>query len=510
MKGTPIRMTAACIAAALALTACNAGAEDPDDPAAEGGADGGAADASLTVGYAAAPANLDFTTTGGAAIFEALLYNVYEGLVRLNEDGEVEPLLAESWEISEDGTEYTFQLREGVTFHDGTEFTADTVEFSLGRLDEWTANSPANLDAISSVESVGNHEVVITLSEPDYDVLFWLTGPEGAMFAPDSVDTLATEANGTGPFVFESYENAVAMQLTRNEDYWGEPAGVSEVTWEYFADASAAANAVRTGGVDALIRAEAYDQVPSFEEDENFEVILGDSQGVVVMSINADTEPLDEVTVRQAIATAIDKEAVLAAATNGYGTVLGGPSVPTDPYYQDYTDTYAYDPDAAEELLAEAGVEDLNLTFTLPNRPYAEAVAQVVQDNLSAVGITATLETQEFPAVWVEESMTNRQFDLTVVNHVEKRNITNYGNPEYYWGYGSEQVNSAFAEAVSATGDEEYNAAMETAAEQIVADSPSVWLYNPPNIVIARSGITGLPENDLGAGFDLSGVTVQD
>lgn len=511
LKGITMRhtrshlLTAAFAVGALSLTSCSAGAGGGD--AGEGTSDEGASGGSLAVGYAAVPANLDFTSTGGAAIFEALLYNTYEGLVRLNEDGEIEPLLAESWDISDDGLEYTFHLREDVTFHDGSEFTAENVQFSLDHLSEWTANAPENLDAIQSSEVVDEHTVVLQLSEPDYDVLFWLAGPEGAMFDPDSVDDLATEANGTGPFVFESYENAVEMRLSRNEDYWGELPEIADLAFFYYEDPSSAANALRTGGVDALVRAEAYDQVASFEGDD-FTVELGDGQGVVVVTLNDDNEALSDPEVRRAISTAVDKEAVLAAATSGYGTELGGPAVPTDPYYEDFSETYSYDPEAAEEILEEVGVEDLTLNFTVPNRPYAEATAQVIQDNLADIGVTVNLETQEFPAVWIEENMTERNFDLTVVSHVENRNLVNYGNPDYYWGYDSEEVRSDFEDAVSATDDDEYNAAMRSATETIVGDAPGIWLYNPPNIVIARTGIEGLPQNALGAGFDFSGVTI--
>lgn len=216
-------LTAGLAVGALTLTACGAGGDDATnggDSGTEAGT-GAASDANVSIGMFAVPANLDFTTTGGAAVFEALLYNVYEGLVRLDADGEVQPLLAESWEISDDGTEYTFQLQEGVTFHDGTEFNADIVKFSLERLDEWSANTPEMLSAVDSVEVIDDHEVTVHLSEPDYDALFWLAGPLGTMFAPDSVDSLATDANGTGPFEFVNYENAVRMELARNDDYWG-------------------------------------------------------------------------------------------------------------------------------------------------------------------------------------------------------------------------------------------------------------------------------------------------
>lgn len=518
-RAVPSRRALAAVLAigALTLTACDAGADDAtvDDDNAENGAEGtddseGAesSDAHVNIGMFAVPANLDYTTTGGAAIFEALLYNVYEGLVRIDTEGEIQPLLAESWEVSDDGLEYTFQLQEGVTYHDGAEFTAENVKFSLERLDEWAANTPELLSAIDSVEIIDDHEVTVVLSEPDYDALFWLAGPLGTMFDPDSVGDLATEANGTGPFEFGSYENAVRMELTRNDDYWGDPAGVGSVDLVYYEDASAAANAIRTGGVDAILRSEAFDQLESFEGDPDIEVVIGSSQGVVVMPMNSDHEALADPEVRTAIQHAIDQESVLAAAVAGYGEVLGGPSVPTDPYFIDFAGTYPYDPETAEDLLESAGAEDISLTFNVPNRAYAEASAQVIQDNLQSVGIDVTLETQEFPAVWVEENMVDQNFDITIINHVEPRNMANFANPDYYWGYDSSEAQDLFAEAAEATSDEEYAATMLELTEHIVADTPAVWLYNPPNVGLLTEGISGLPENDLGVGIDLSDLTV--
>ena len=267
---------------------------------------------------------------------------------------------------------------------------------------------------------------------------------------------------------------------------------------------------LRTGGVDAILRSEAFDQFESFEANEDIEVHVGSSQGVVVMSMNQEHEALAQPEVRRAIHTAIDKEAVLAAAAAGYGEVLGWSSVPTDPYFTDFSGTYEYDPAAAEEMLASAGAEDVSLTFNVPNRSYAEASAQVIQDNLEDVGIEVDLQTQEFPAVWVEENMVNQDFDLAIINHVEPRNMANYANPDYYWGYDSAEAQDLFDQAAAATDDDEYVATMEELTEVIVDDSPGVWLYNPPNVGLATEGISGLPLNDLGVGIDLSDVTVSE
>ncbi|HEY0216670.1 MAG TPA: ABC transporter substrate-binding protein [Cellulomonas sp.] len=501
----PAAWAALATATALVLAACSAGSSTATDDSSTGA--GGDSAATLTVGLASVPQSLDFTATGGSAIFQALVGNVYEGLVHLDESGAIQPLLATDWTISDDGLTYSFTLREGVTFHDGTPFTADVVKSSLERLGEWTANSPSFLAAIDHVEVVSDHQADVVLSEPDANTLFYLSTVLGVMIAPDSVATLATEANGTGPFTFGSYEQGVAMVLDRNDDYWGEPAGVSQVTLSYFADASSAANALRTGGVDALFQAEAYDQIASFESDSAYTVTTGTTQSVVVLTMNSQQPALADLRVRQAISRAIDKDAVLAAATSGYGTTLSGPAVPTDPWFAEF-DENAYDPGSARTLLEEAGVSDLTLHFTVPNRPYAQAVAQVVQSDLAEIGVTATLDVQEFPAVWLESTMTNHEFDLTVINHTEARNLISYGDPTYYWSYDDADVQADFAAAAAAPTEDEQVAAISSAQEQIVADAPGVWLYNAPNIVVARAGVTGMPENYLGVGIELGGATV--
>ncbi len=494
------------VTAALAVSACSAGASPK--PSASSSTANVNTDATLRLGLAASPANLDFTSTGGAAIFQALLGNVYEGLVQLDQSGKVVPLLATGWTVSPDGLTYDFTLRDGVRFSNGSPFDAAAVKFSLERVKTWKANTPGNLAALDHVDVVSPTEVKLVLSTPDATVPFWLAGPLGAMFSPDAVGSLATTAVGTGPFTVTSYQTGVKLVLTRNDGYWGTKAQVKQVDLMYFADASAAANAMRSGGVDALYQAEAYDQVASFRTDPRLTVTTGSSQGVVVMSMNEANPALADVRVRQAISHAIDKKAVVAAATGGFATELHGPAVPTDPYFVTSDEPYPYDPAAAKQLLAAAGVSGLALTFTVPNRPYAQAISQVVQSDLAAVGITATLQVQEFPAVWVDKTLTQHQFDLTVVNHVEPRSVTNYGNPQYYWSYSNPAVQKDFAAAKAATDEDAYITQMTDAVAQIIKDAAGVWLYNPPNIVVSTTAVHGLPQNDLGVGIGLAGVSV--
>lgn len=500
--GTPL--TAIALAIVLLVSACSAGAGTSGDSDGQGT---GAAQQTLEVGLGAAPANLDMTQTAGAAIPQALMYNVYEGLVKLDNDARVQPLLAESWTTSEDGLSYTFTLRSGVTFSNGDPFNADTVKFSLDRVPDWKANTPSYLASIESVEVVSDTEVTVKLKHPDNNLLFWLAGPLGAMFSENAVDDLASQAIGTGPYLLERYNRGESLIMKRNEKYWGSKPKLSQVTLRYYSDANAPVNALRSGELDAVYQAQAVDQIEQFESDDQFRVTTGSTQGIVVMSMNNGRPPFDDKRVRQAIMHGVNREAVVTTSTNGYGKVIGAPVAPTDPWFTDQADKYPYDPEKAKQLLADAGESKLTVDFTVPSLPYAQNIAQVVKSDLAKIGVTANLKPQEFPAVWLDKTFSQKDYDLTVVNHVEPRNVFNYADPGYYWSYDNAEVQQQLKDAVRAPDDDQYAEQMRTAVAGLVDDAPGDWLYNPPNIVVTTTSVKGLPVNDTGVSLDLTAAS---
>ena len=222
------------------------------------------------IGFTAEPANLDFTTTDGAAIPEALLVNVYEGLVKIDQTtGEIVPLLAESWAVSDAGRTYDFMLREGVTFSNGEEFTADDVKFSIERVqsDDWTISLKSGMDVVESVEVVSPTHARVVLAEPSNGWLFRMTTRIGAMFDPSGVDDLANQPVGTGPYVLEEWNRGDSLVLTANEKYWGEPPAIETVTLRYFGDPSAANNALLTGDIDVIGTVQAPESLDQFAGD---------------------------------------------------------------------------------------------------------------------------------------------------------------------------------------------------------------------------------------------------
>ena len=479
-------------------------ADDTDDVDEDEADDNGADVAGLSIGFAAEPASLDFSTDDGAAIPEALLVNVYEPLVKIDQDGEIVPVLAESYEVSDDNTVYDFFLEEGVTFSNGDPFDAEAVAFSIERVQEdWTIGLASQMDIVEDVEVVDDLHARVTLAEPSNNWLFSMTTRIGAMFSPDGVDGLDEEAIGTGPYLVDDFARGDRIDLVSNEDYWGEAPEFDDVSLRYFADPNALNNAMLADDIDLIGTVQAPEGLSQFEDDDRFEIIEGTSEGQVVLSFNHDREVFEDQRVRQAIRQAIDRESVIETSWGGYGELIGSMVPPTDPWYEDLTDVHPYDPQAAEALLEEAGAADLELDFRVPNLPYAVNAAQTVQSQLAAVGIDAEIDLLEFPAVWLDEVFTEGDYDMSVINHVEPRDIAQYGNPDFYWAYDNPEVQDLLAEADR--GDEEtFEENYREVARIISEDAASDWLFLAPNLMVANERVGGVPENNVGEMFDLT------
>ncbi len=312
----------------------------------------------IVVGQQLEPPHLDPTSAAAGAIDEVLYSNVFEGLTRFGPDGSVNPGLAESWEISDDGLVYTFRLQGGVSFHDGTAMDAGDVKFTLDRArDETSQNAQKALfEGISQVDVVDDLTVKVSLSAPNGNLLFNLAWGDAVIVAPESIGEIKQKPIGTGAFRFDDWVQGDQITLVRNEDYWGTPAKLDKATFKFISDPTAAFAAMMAEDVDVFGGYPAPENLPQFEADARFQVLVGSTEGETILAINNQVEPLNNVLVREAIAHAIDRQAIIDGAMFGLGTPIGTHFAPHHPDYVDLTGISQYDPDLAKTLLARGRV----------------------------------------------------------------------------------------------------------------------------------------------------------
>ncbi|MBN7783691.1 ABC transporter substrate-binding protein [Ponticoccus gilvus] len=479
--------------ASLALVATAASAQQTD----------------LTIALQLEPPHLDPTSAAAGAIDSVLYANVFEGLTRFTETGEVVPALAKSWEVSEDGLTYTFTLQEGVTFHDGTEFDAEDVVFTLdrARAEDSTNAQKALYEGIDSVTATGPDTVAIALREPDGALLFNLAWGDAVIVAPESIDGIKQTPVGTGPFLFRDWVQGDSITLVAYEGYWGEKPALSEATFKFISDPTAAFAAMMAQDIDAFAGFPAPENIPQFQADPRFQVLLGSTEGETILAMNNAKAPLDDPKVRAAISHAIDRQAIIDGAMFGLGTPIGTHFAPHNPDYVDLTAMSAYDPEEAKRLLSEAGIaEGLTLTLKLPPPSYARRGGEIIAAQLRQVGIETQITNVEW-AQWLEEVFRGKDFDLSIVSHTEPMDIGIYGREDYYFGYTRPEFRQIMADLTATADPDERSALLKQAQEMIAEDHVNAYLFQLSFPTVADARLQGLWQNQPTQATDLTGVS---
>lgn len=367
----------------------------------------------LTIGIAASPTSMDpqFYVVGPNS---AMARNIFDGLVNQDERQQIQPALATSWTAIDDNT-WEFELREGVTFHDGSSFEADDVIASINRVPLAASNSPSSfvpyVENITGVEAVDSHTVRITTETPSPLLPNNLSRiailPSELENVPSTTLNGGEQVIGTGPFKFVSWVPDSQVQLTRNDNYWGEPAAWENVTYRVFTNPSARVAAILSGDVDMIESIPTAD-VETLRNAENVEVVTQSSNRVMYLHMDQDRDqspfavgpdgenPLLNPQVRRAISLAIDRQALIDRIMDGQG-VPAGQLVPEGYFGLDPSiEVDVYDPERARELLAEAGYPDgFQLTFHASNDRYPNdsLIAQAIGQMLTRVGIKTEIVT---------------------------------------------------------------------------------------------------------------------
>lgn len=473
----------------VALTAAAPAALAADDPTAV-----------IAIGSLYEPQNLDNTAGAGQGINEAFNGNVYEALFRLTDVGSVENALVADYTISEDGLTYTFILLPGVTFHSGDPLTSADVKFSIERVTAETSKSSrkSSLATIAGIETPDDQTVVITLSSRSISLPYNLSY---VWIVNDAATDFAAAEDGTGPYKLDDWRRGSTLALSPFDQYWGDAPTNGGVVFNYFTDATALNNALLTGAVDIITSVQSPDSLAQFQGNPEFTVTEGQSTTKELLAFNDRVAPFDNVKIRKAVARAIDDQKLLSSIWGEYGTLIGSFVPPTDPWYVDLTAVDPYDPESAKALLAEAGFPD-GFTFTLdtPNYDPHPIVAQFIQSELAKVGITVNINIITANE-WYTKVYQAHDFEATLQEHVNHRDIVFYGNPDFYWGYNNPEVIDLIKSSEDSATIDEQTAKLTEANKIIAEDAASDWLYLYPQIVISTASISGYPVNGLNSQF---------
>jgi peptide/nickel transport system substrate-binding protein len=440
------------------------------------------------------PPGLDPTAGAASAIAEIVQYNVFETLTKINSDGTVSPLLAEKWEVSPDLKTYTFTLRKGVKFQNGEPFNANAVKFSFERAggEKSTNKDKRTFAMMDRVAVIDDYTVVILNKQLDPDFLFLMGQATAIIVEPKSADSNATKPVGTGPYQLSAWAKGSSVTLSKWDGYRSAAAiKMRKVTFRFISDPAAQVAALLAGDVDAFPRVTPR-SVPQFKTNPKFQVVVSGSRAKTILAINNKKKPLDDVRVRRAICAAIDRKAVIDGAGDGYGAPIGSHYVPGAFGYVDTTGINPFNVDKAKALLAEAGVKTpLTLSLVLPPPPYARQGGEVIAAQLAKIGIVAKIENVEW-AQWLSGTYTNKNYDLTIISHVEPFDLGNYAKSGYYWGYESPKFNELFDKIQNAPRAADRAKLLGDAQRMLANEAVHGFLYQPQWITVANKGLKGL------------------
>lgn len=469
----------------------------------------------LVTSYPQEPPSWDYWSVGSTAISAATFINVRQPLIEVLGDGSLAPLLAESWEISDDGLTITFIIREA-TFSDGSDLDASDVVYSIMK------NKESPLGDISVPLSVVENAVVVDartvrldLSAPSQRLMTELGRRAGIIVPDGAFETLdvAREMIGTGPYVFAEYNPGVNVRLIRNDTYWGDAPNFETVTHRFIADETAAINALLAGDIDVIsgVLGEGLERVDVVNARDGFAAYIPPPLEISYIFLDTTDENLQNDSVRQAIAHGIDREILLIAGQNGLGEPTCQYVVPSNaPWKNDYC-PYAYDPARAIELLSEAGVEDLTLYFPYLTVAEFPALKEVLVSQMAEIGVTLDAKPLDL-ATWFEQVWGDQgDYDFGSITDGVSIEAFQGGQGRAPFGMSTTAVTDDVFDNLVTISDgivdrDEYLAAMAEMA-RVFADSAWVIpLYAKSSPTLARTGLEGIKSYRNLMEFDLRNV----
>ncbi len=464
----------------------------------------------LMVCQPAEPPGLDPTAGTEAAIDRVVYANIYEGLVKVDSSGVFLPGLANGWNISADGLVYTFNLRKGVVFHNGEAFDATVAKWNLERAAKPENGNihPEYFNGIESIATPDNHTLVIRLKEVDALFIAHMAEGDAVMLPMKGYEDAKSNPIGTGPFKFVKWVRGDRVEMARFDGYWNPFLPyLDRVTFRFISDPAAQIAALKAGDIDVIGYIAAPESAMMLAKDKRFKVYAGTTTGEVIMSTNNKAAPFDNLLVRRAMAHAIDRQAVVDLVMFGYGTPIGSHWSPSTPYYEDLTGRFPYDPEKARALLKEAGYPDgFSATIKLPAiYSYSRRAGEVIADMLSKVGIDLTIEIVEW-GQWIDRIFKKKEYQLTMIGHVEAWDIGIYAKPDYYFQYDSQEFRNAYTNALKAPDEAGKTKWFGRCQEIIADDAVNGFLFSAPSLPVMKAGVMGWWENYPTIALDCTAV----
>ncbi len=439
-----------------------------------------------------------------------IFFNVFEGLVKPDTEGNLVDAVASSHTISEDHKTYTFTLREGVRFHNGADVTVDDVKYSIERCADASEGEPL-VPAFSSIEKIDTPDektIEITLKDPDTEFLAYLT----TAIIPKDYDQQDTQPVGTGPFVYVSRTPQDNIIMKKNEDYWGEPAKLDTITFKVLTDSNAIVTNLKGGSVDMCFHLNAT-QIAALGDD--FRIFEGTMNLVQALYLNNGEAPFDDVRVRQALCYAVDPQQVLDMVSDGKGTLIGSSMFPAfGKYYMpELADLYPRDVEKAKELLKEAGYEDgFEMTITVPSN-YQQHVdaAQILAEQLKEISVDAKIELIEWDS-WLSDVYMDRKYQSTVVG-VDAATLTARAmldrfvsdDESNFINFKNEEYDELFEKATSTAEDAEQVEYYQRMEEILAEDAANVYIQDMADCVAMSPKFDGYESYPLYA-LDMSKI----
>lgn len=430
-----------------------------------------------------------------AAGTREVLFNVFEGLVKPDSDGNLNPAVAGDYSISEDGKTYTFTVREGILFHDGTAVTAQDVKYSIERYAD-IRSKKAQESAFSNIEKITTPDdktVEIVLKEKNTDFLSYMT----LAVIPQANENPAVNPIGTGPYKYVSRSPQENIVMEKFADYWGEAAHIEHVTFK-ICSADTVITDLEGGSIDMYPRA-TTSQVEQLSD--NFNIKEGTTNLVQALYLNNENEYFSNPLVRQALCYAVDEQQILDLTADGKGTIVGSSMFPAfgKYYVEELADMYPQDIEKAKSLLAEAGYPNgFSFTIKAPSNYQIHVdTAQVIAEQLKAIGVNANIEMIEWNS-WLEEVYNKRNYDATVVG-VDASNLTagamlerfNSDAPNNFINYNNPDYDAAYGKASSTTDDAEQVKYYKECEQILAEDAANVYIQDIASFAILNKKFDG-------------------